>query len=275
MLIDYHLHNHFSPDSNTDTKKLIEKLRNQGVYHICITNHGEWFNKEEEEVGTFEYAEVCNRFKTIKKELDEIRPEYPDMDIRFGLELQYQPEQMEDIKKFVSSQPFDFILGSVHILDGVIISGGKNAHLVYEKMNEETAYTKYFEDMLTWVNTGLFDVVGHFDIIKKTAYEFYGPFKPEKYKPVILKILQAMKEKGIGIELNTGCMYKKCKELFPHPDILKWCVEIGIEHYTLGSDAHELDEVGRHLDEALGIAKEVGIKSLSTYNNRVATNHNI
>ena len=66
-------------------------------------------------------------------------------------------------------------------------------------------------------------------------------------------------------------MHHKCHQLFPHPEILKWCVETGIENYTLGSDAHELHEVGRHLDEALQIAKDVGIKYLSTYKKRQPT----
>jgi hypothetical protein len=52
-------------------------------------------------------------------------------------------------------------------------------------------------------------------------------------------------------------------------------VEIGIENYTLGSDAHELHEAGRYLDEALDIAKEVGIITFSTYKKRKPTKHKI
>jgi len=271
MLIDYHLHNHFSPDSDTDTKALIEKMRILGVEHICITNHGEWFDEEEEEAGTFDYNEVKPRFLSAKKEIEKLRSEFPDMAISFGLELQYQPESTEDIRKFIDEVPFDFILGSVHLMEGFVISGGKHAFEFFKEKTEKQAYTAYFETLLNWVNTGDFDVTAHFDVIKKFGIEHYGSFQPQKYKPIILKILNEMKRKGIGIELNTGSLHKRCEELFPHPDILKWCVEIGIEHYTLGSDAHELHEAGRHLDEALAIAKEVGIRTISTYKNRIPT----
>jgi histidinol-phosphatase (PHP family) len=84
-----------------------------------------------------------------------------------------------------------------------------------------------------------------------------------------------MKKKGIGLELNTHCLYDKCKELFPHPDILKWAVDIGIENFTLGSDGHKLNEVGTGLNEALAIAKKVGIKSISTYEKGVPTKFKI
>jgi len=269
MLIDYHLHNHFSPDSDTDTRKLIEKMRDMGIKNICITNHGEWFDEENEEAGVFDYNEVFPRFLKAKKDIEILRPKYPDMDIGFGLELQYQPEAIDGIRKLIDDVQFDFILGSVHLMEGYVISGGKNAEKFFKGKTEEKAYSAYFETLLNWAKTGNFDVVAHFDVIKKFGIEHYGPFQPEKYKPLIFRILEEMKKKGIGIELNTGSLHKRCKELFPHPDILKWCVEIGIDNYTMGSDAHDLDEAGRYLDEALAIAKEVGIKALSTYKNRV------
>jgi len=269
MLIDYHLHNHFSPDSETDTKMLIEKMRNMGIKNICITNHGEWFDEVTEEAGVFDYYEVFPRFLKAKKDIETLRPKYPDMDIGFGLELQYQPEAIDGIRKLIDDIQFDFILGSVHLMEGYVISGGRNAEKFFKGKTEEKAYTAYFETLLNWVKKGDFNVVAHFDVIKKFGIGHYGPFQPQKYRPLIFRILEEMKKKGIGIELNTGSLHKRCKELFPHSDILKWCVEIGIENFTLGSDAHELHEAGRYLDEALAIAKEVGIKTISTYKNRV------
>ena len=275
MLIDYHLHNHFSPDSETNTAELLKKERELGIKDICITNHSEWFGHKEGEPGIFNYNDAVKRFKTIQEELDELRSQFTDMNIGFGAELQYQEGQLDDLKRFIESLPFDFIIGSVHIIDNIVVSGGAHAHELFERMDEKTAYTRYFEDMMKLVEWGHFDVVGHFDVIKKYGVEAYGPFQPQKYKTIIQKILQTMKEKGIGIELNTACLHQKCNELFPHPDILKWCVDIGIEHFTVGSDAHELSEVGRHLDEALKIAKDAGITTLSTYEKRKPAKHKV
>ena len=38
MLIDYHLHNHFSPDSKTDTRKLVEHLQKRKIKNISGVN---------------------------------------------------------------------------------------------------------------------------------------------------------------------------------------------------------------------------------------------
>ena len=74
-----------------------------------------------------------------------------------------------------------------------------------------------------------------------------------------------MKEKGIGMELNTKCMKSRCMEIFPHPIILKWALQAGIANYTFGSDAHQATIVGRHLKEASEIAEIAGIKQQSVY----------
>lgn len=273
MLIDYHLHNHFSPDSVADTSELLKMEHGFGVRNLCFTNHAETFDKKEEVAGIFSVKEATARFNEIQKELATLRPRFPDMEIRFGVELQYQPEYMDALAQFVRKTPFDFILGSVHIIDGVLISGGRHAKEAFKPMKEYTAYTHYFEDVLKLVEWGHFDNVAHFDICKKFGHLHYGPFKPEKYKTVIMRVLKAMKAKGIGIELNAGSLHKNCHQLFPHPDILKWCLKVGIENYTLGSDAHELDRAGRYLHEVVAIAKEVGITHVGTYKGRVATKH--
>ena len=275
MLIDYHLHDHFSPDSETETKKAVQAERDLGIRHICITNHGEWFEDGEGIPSSFKYEEAFVRFQKASKEANQVQKIFPDMQIGFGAEIQYEEGNMEEVKRFTQALPFDFMLGSIHNLQGINISGHLHVDQFLEGKSEEEAYECYFADMLKLVEWGHFDAVAHFDIIKKYGINTYGPFQPQKYKTTILNILQIMKTKGIGIELNTGSLHKRCKTLFPHPDILKWCVEIGIENYTLGSDAHKNDEYGRHLDEALQIAKEVGIKSLSTYEKRVPTKHDI
>jgi len=275
MLIDYHLHNHFSPDSEADTASLLKEEHGHGVRHVCLTNHAEWFDKKDEMAGVFIPIEAETRFEEVQKELKALRPRFPDIDIRFGVELQYQPEAMEALAHFVKKTPFDFILGSVHIIDGVLISGGKHAAEAFRPMKEEVAYTHYFDSVLKLVEWGHFDVVAHFDICKKFGHLHYGPFKPEKYKTQILKILKAMKSKGIGMELNAGSLRKNCHELFPHPTILKWCLEVGIEDFTFGSDAHEIHRAGAYLPEVLAIAKGVGIKTVSTYKLRQPTHHSI
>ena len=45
------------------------------------------------------------------------------MQIGFGAEIQYEESAMGNCAKLIDNLPFDFILGSVHNLDGINISG--------------------------------------------------------------------------------------------------------------------------------------------------------
>ncbi len=183
--------------------------------------------------------------------------------------------RMDQLAKFAKETDFDFILGSIHIANGVIISSHKFADELYSKTDEETAYNAYFDEMMKLVEWGHIDAVAHFDICKKFGHKFYGPFQPEKYKYQIIAILKRMKEKGIGLELNTKSMQDKCHEVFPHPTILRWAVELGIKNFTIGSDAHKVKDVGQYIQEALEIAEETGIQNISTYSKRTSTLHSI
>jgi histidinol-phosphatase (PHP family) len=274
MIIDYHLHNHFSPDSKSETADIAKKAVDSGIGEICITNHVETFDPETG-IGAFSYGEAMDRFKKIKREIGETQKNFPDLPIKSGVELEYIPKWMDEMKRFVYDTDFDFLICSVHEVDNVIVSSSDLCHKLYEKTDEKYAYGKYFDLLYKTAEWGHFSVVGHFDICKKGGTAHYGPFRPGKYKDKIIPILNLIKRKGIGIELNARCMHEHCNELFPHPDILKWAVGIGVEHFTLGSDAHSAKDVGKNLDEALAIAKEVGIKSISTYENRQPTQFSI
>ena len=122
---------------------------------------------------------------------------------------------------------------------------------------------------------GNFDAVAHFDVIKKFGYMFFGSFRPEKYEDIIKPILQKMIKKGIGLELNTQAIEKRCNEIFPHSTILEWAVELGMQHFTVSSDSHRPEKAGNYISLALETAKKVGITHISTYNKRKPTLHKI
>lgn len=273
MLIDYHLHNHFSPDSEEDTWAILEHAQKRGMQEICLTNHVEWHGKDGK--ANLDLEEAQERFAKIRSEINEIQPHFPSLPIKLGVELEYIPEHMENLKTFVETTPLDFVLGSVHIVDGEIIASRKFAHRLFKRVDEKTAYQSYFKTLKKMVEWGHFDVVAHFDIPKKAGVDFYGPFEPEKYQDEIMEILELMKIKQIGLELNTKHLDSACREIFPHPTILKWALEVGIEHFTLSSDAHKAEDVSQHIATALDIAKAVGIKAISTYEKRVPTRHQI
>jgi len=274
MLIDYHVHNHYSVDSSQNTIDLVKHAQKKGLSEICITNHIESFPEGGGD-GSFTYEEAIGRFTEIKNEIDTIQKDFPDIVIKFGAELEYIEEWMPEMKRLIDDIEFDFLIGSIHVVDKAVISSRELSFELYKKVDEKYAYKRYFEQMYKLVEWGHFSVVGHFDICKKGGSLIYGTFEPEKYKDQIIPILELMNKKGIGIELNTSGLQSECKEIYPHTDILKWCKEVGGEHYTTSSDAHSKENVGADIDKAIALLKDVGINTISTYKKGLPTKHNI
>lgn len=274
MLIDYHIHNIFSSDSNQSTSDIAKCAITLGISDICITNHVETFPPEGGK-GDFNYKEAIKRFNEVKNDIQKTKKDFPNLSIKFGVELEYVEEWMPEMKRFVDDIDFDFMIGSVHDVEGHLVSSSRFCHEFYGNNTENYSYGKYFEYLYRMVEWGNFSVVGHFDICKKGGVNFYGNFKPKKHKDSIIPIIKLMKEKEIGIELNTSGLRYDCKEIFPHPTILKWCKEVGIEHYTISSDAHEAHIVGADLDKAIALLKDVGINTISTYKKGIPTKFEI
>lgn len=264
MLIDYHVHSHFSPDSHADAAQILHRLQLLGIKDVCFTNHNEWFT-DKNPMGQFDIDEAIVRFKLAREEIESLKPQFPDMKIKFGTELTYEADRKKDLNAFIKQMDFDFVLASVHHVKGAVISSHKNIEKYFENKTEAEAYIPYFEQLYDMAQWGNFDAIGHFDVIKKYGHEFYGQFNPQKYEKLIRKILSLLAMQSLGLELNSGCLHNKCHELFPHPQILDWAIKAGVKRFTLGSDAHEENEAGKFLDEALEIAKKTGIKSFSAF----------
>ncbi len=112
---------------------------------------------------------------------------------------------------------------------------------LYSRWDINELYRTYFSLIGELARSGLFDIVGHFDLIKVFGYRPAGPVLP-----LAAPALQAIREAGLTVEVNTRGGYKPCAEIYPATELLQECFSLGIPA-TLGSDAHEAEEIGRDL----------------------------
>ena len=183
----------------------------------------------------------------------------------FGVEIGLQPHLKERIQEYISSYPFDFIIGSSHLLHGQDPYDGT----MFEGQDEAKLYREYFECELENVKIiDQFDVYGHLDYIVR-----YGPhtnkyYTYEKYADLIDETLKLLISKGKGIEINTaGIAYGLGT---PHPviEIVKRYHELGGEIITIGSDAHSTDRLIYRFDLAEDMLKDCGYTYYTIFNKR-------
>jgi histidinol-phosphatase (PHP family) len=103
-------------------------------------------------------------------------------------------------------------------------------------------------------NSGLFNIVGHLDLVKVFGY------KPKQnIKDLAKNAIKAIKKNNMAVEINTAGLRKPVKEIYPSTPLLEMVRDEGIE-ITFSSDAHNPDDVGYEIEKAIKMAKNLGFR---------------
>ena len=138
MAVDFHLHSAFSGDSEAPMEQMILEGIRRGLRTMCFTEHMDLDYPEEP--GLFEVNTESYREKFLQ-----MREKYQDqIELLFGIELGLQPHLAETHRNYLNEWPFDFVIGSSHVVHG------KDPYYpaFYEGKEEAQAYREYFESIL-------------------------------------------------------------------------------------------------------------------------------
>lgn len=261
MFWDQHMHCNFSGDSDALPEDMIKAGIAHGLSGICFTDHLDYDYPEEPNIFLLDFD---NYFKA----LSDLREKYADkISVNIGIELGLQPQAAGQNLAVTEKYPFDFIIGSSHVVNHM----DPYYPEFFAERNEDEAYMEYFESVLENINSCVdFDVYGHIDYVVR-----YGPNKNafytyEKFKDIIDEILTQLISKGKGIEVNTGGFKYGLGHPNPTEDIIKRYRELGGEIITMGADAHVPEYVAYEFDKTAQIIKNCGFKYYTVFKNRKA-----
>ena len=264
-MINYHMHINYSIDATATLGDYCKRAAELNFKEICITNHQEWVSVAD---GTYDFALTEDKWKKVADEIKKARIAEPHLKIKLGVELGYFPEYKNEIAQFVRRWLFDYVVGSIHFVNGILIADER--HQINPK-NHIQWYRDYFTVLKEMVRSMDFDCIAHFDIVKKTSPKV-GFLE---YKDIIEDIIMLMKEKNIGLELNTMGWGYKCKEQFPCIEILQLMHDRGIKKVTIGSDSHRVEDFDYKLKEGLDLLRKIGFKEICTFTQRKPEFHPI
>ncbi len=270
MRVNYHLHNQYSSDGRGSTAEVCERAFELGFEEICFTNHAETIGEDGDWV--LDLVEARTRFEQLQHEIERLQPEYPEMRILLGAELEYRPEWVETLDALVDSVDFDMIVGSVHVVDGHQISGGATVGAYFRDRELEEAYGRYFETLAEMVDWGGFDVVGHFDLIKRFGAKHYGAYAVGDFEPQICAVLEKVVEKGLGIEVNTSGVTQAPAEPYPGLEVLRLAKKTHVATVTIGSDSHVPVSFEQGLEVGEHILRRAGFTEITLFSHRMRKN---
>ncbi|AJY74759.1 PHP domain-containing protein [Paenibacillus beijingensis] len=183
--------------------------------------------------------------------------------ISLGVEADYFPGGEAELGALLSKYELDYVIGSVHFVDGW---GFDNPQLQYkfEEQNLEALYRRLFDHLLGAIRCGLFDIIAHPDNLKVFN------FRPDEslLLPMYEEVAAAMKAADVATEINTGLAYRyPVKEMCPSPAFLSIIHKHGVP-ITLSSDSHFPDDIGTMLGEAAQLAQRTGYEEVVYFEGR-------
>jgi len=182
--------------------------------------------------------------------------------IRCGLECDWLQNCEPWISDLASRHEWDYLIGSVHYLEDWDFDNPKWLGSRWAESDVEEVWTRYWKTYTDMVESGLFDILGHPDLVKKFAHRPAGDLT-RFYEPVI----DAIAASGSVIELNTAGWHKPCDEAYPAPGFLELACSAGIP-LVISSDAHTPAEVGRDFPRAIALAKAAGYRETQLFEKR-------
>ena len=114
ILWDCHMHSSFSADSDTSMEDMIRDAIRRGLTGICFTEHLDPDYPPTPDNETFELD-----LEGYRETLFTLKEKYQkELQIHFGIELGLQPHLHDYFHELLATMPFDFVIGSSHVVHG-------------------------------------------------------------------------------------------------------------------------------------------------------------
>ncbi len=258
-LWDTHMHSRFSGDSEAWPEDMIRSAVEKGLDGICFTDHLDLDYPGEPDTFLLDLPHYAAAIQAAKEH------HRKDLSVSFGIELGLQPHLSKIHSDILKQYPFDFVIGSSHIVHGA----DPYYPAFYNGRDEGACYLEYFESILENIHAfDDFDVYGHLDYVVR-----YGPSKNLnysyfQYSEIIDEILKLLIEKGKGIELNTGGLKYGLGHPNPTEEILARYRELGGEIITTGADAHNPQHVAYEFEKVPEILRATGFSAFTVFRER-------
>lgn len=258
MLTDLHTHSTFSPDGRSSLAEMIAATKRLGLNCLGVSEHFDFDFLSPDHFraggGPFRTTDPAAYFpaaRALQREAEE-----EGFSLLVGAEFGYCPgreaqERLCGIRKTYSP---DFVINSVHILDGCDVYFPP----YFSGKSKQEAYGRYLDRVFESLSAPYpYEIVGHIGYPARGApYPDpslrYSDF-PERFD----RIFRAIVERGKILEIN-GSSDGAGSAFLPPADAAARYFALGGRAVCFGSDAHDAGQLCRNGDRAAQALKTIG-----------------
>jgi len=265
MIFDFHTHTDYADGANTAREMVMAAIAKKLVI-LGISEHSPRLPK-------FRYIDDPSgevrglaRWSKYLAEMDSLKKEFSNkIELLKGCEVDWLgSENLLHLREFLVEGGFDYTIGSVHFIGEWGFDYEKDWEIGYKKFaSTEEIYREYFEEYTRMVLSNLFDIGGHFDLIKKFNDQYPLPIDIE-ITTLAESALDALAKSKMVLEINSAGWQKPCAEQYPSREILTAARDREIP-ITLNSDAHSTSRIAENFERSKTLVKEIGYDSLIVF----------
>jgi histidinol-phosphatase (PHP family) len=256
VIVDYHLHLRNEREAIDHTVETVERFcefaGERGLDEIGFSEHVYYFRETrslwtvpyQTERCVYDLDSYCDAVVEAKRR---------GLPVKLGLEVDYVPGREDETRALLESYPWDYLIGSVHFIDGHGIDGPPP---LVDAVGVEETWRRYETTLRAAAESGLFDTLAHPDLVK-----MFGPPLEWPWEDLIPGL------DGVCLEVSSAGLYKPHGRLYPELPLLAAARDRGVP-ITLASDGHAPHNVGRDLDRAIEHARAAGYDSVTVFDRR-------
>jgi len=269
---DYHMHLERGPWTLEWLERFVDTARARGLREIGFSEHPHRFRECRAIYPAplpWVDAQNTERLDSYLRLIEQARA--AGLPVKLALEWDYLPGFEAALERALGAHPWDYTIGSVHWLPPAARGGewwgfDDPARISdWERVDVLEVYRRYFRLIGQAARTGLFDIIGHADVIKVMGYRPKADIA-DLYEAAASEFAAA----GVCVEINTAGWRKPVGEIYPAPPFLRACRLAGVP-VLINSDAHVPEDVGRDFDRAAAVAREAGYRETAAFAQRVRT----
>lgn len=254
--VDYHMHTPLCGHAHGEPCQYVEQAISVGLVEVGFSDHAPLVAYPDPR-----YTMRDDELPSYHAMIDAVRRQYPDFTVKLGIEADFIPGFEEKTRAMLDAYPYDFVIGSVHFIDNWAFDD-PDQRVRWKDKDIDRVYRDYYALLRRSAASGLFDIMGHVDLVKKFGHRPISDLTGE-----IRRTADVFRETGMTIEINTSGLRKPVKEIYPSLETLKIYQNAGIP-ITFSSDAHDPLDVGRDYDKAAALARAAGYDEYSVFRNR-------
>lgn len=257
---DCHTHSNCSFDGHSSMEDMCRQAEKLGLSYYTVSDHCECNKFETAQGHPTGYRKVAQKAWEQMKIC-----EGNNLEARFlkGVELG-QPLQNLNAAREVLSRDYDFVLGSLHNVEGEkdFYHLGKNG---LSSQRREELFHRYFSELLSMINWGNFDSLAH---ISYPLRYLSAPGEASSLAPYLeelSEVLAALVKAEKALEMNTSRLCQTGLPRLPDLEIFSLYRRLGGRLVTLGSDAHSAGDLAQGIDQGMDILKQAGFTEFAVY----------